>query len=140
MDAGLRAYARQHLLDKMISVIDLQRARSVDRPPYQKRIQESKPRNDETLALGTSSVGGLNCVRRLAGDIRAGIRQGQAGVPIVSLQANSYQHPEFDKVFVPQLPIETWKSEAELTGQAPEDSGPAGLDDDIPFAPLRELP
>ena len=80
---------------------------------------------------GTSSVGGLNAIRRLLRGIRAGLAQGHQGVPIIALESDSYEHPEYGEVFVPQVPIVAWKSEAELMGAEPDlDSE---LSDEISF-------
>ena len=79
----------------------------------------------------TSSIGGLNTLRRLLRSIRAGIAKGLTGVPIVALQSDSYVHDLYDEVFTPQLPIVAWKSEAELMGSEPDlDSE---LSDEISF-------
>jgi len=52
-------------------------------------------------------------------------------LPIVALKSASYKHPDFGKVFKPDLPIVGWHGAASAP-QAPSDNG-APWDDEIPF-------
>jgi hypothetical protein len=88
------------------------------------------PATFEQFRFSTSSVGGLNEIRRLLRSIRNAIARGETKIPIVALDSDSYMHPIYDEVFIPKLPLKAWKSEAELLGG--EDPGPLP-DDSIPF-------
>ena len=79
----------------------------------------------------TSSQGGLNCIRRLCEEYSKLRRQKPNMLPVVELEADHYQHKEFGKTYVPQLPICAWLPEGSEVADI--DAPPEPKLADLPF-------
>jgi hypothetical protein len=75
----------------------------------------------------TGSKGGMSAIGLLCKVYGRSQRNGL--LPIVALKSASYKHPDFGKVFKPDLPIVGWHGAA--TPQAPSDGTP--WDDEVKF-------
>jgi hypothetical protein len=76
----------------------------------------------------TFSKGGIGAIGLLCKVYGRSERNGL--LPIVAIKTTSYKHPEYGKVFKPDLPIVSWHGVA-APPQAPADDG--APDDEIPY-------
>ena len=90
-------------------------------------IELADPAAGKLFVYATSSKGGTNCIKRLCATYSQHRRQSPGEVPIVSLGRDSYNHPEFKKIYVPMLEVVGW-TDAENPSVDGEAEG-----DDIPF-------
>ena len=83
---------------------------------------------DEGYTFTTGSKGGLNAVNSLIRTYGARINRGLSGLPVVELQAGSYKHREFGKIYYPKFTITTWTDDGSKPMPVDKD-----LNDEIPY-------
>jgi hypothetical protein len=73
-----------------------------------------EPGGEQLYTYATSSRSGLNAVGELCKVYGKQMRQRPDDYPVVELQASSYIHPKYKKIFTPQLIVSGWSSKAEF--------------------------
>lgn len=86
------------------------------RDPWQKtNYLVLKAEGEEQLyTFATSSKSGLNAVGELCKVFGRQMRQRPDDFPIVALNAGSYIHPKYKKIFVPKLDVVGWVAKADF--------------------------
>lgn len=85
--------------------------------------------NGEEYVFEPTSIGGRAAIRQLFSEYGRWLRSGRSGLPVIELEATSYQHPRYGTVFKPVLKIVGWQDEnAPGNGVAPDFEN-----DSIPF-------
>jgi hypothetical protein len=89
--------------------------------------------------FSTSSVGGRQCIGKLARTYAQHTRKHAGELPIVTLASETYRHESYGTIAKPTMKITGWTRDPDWSPPAEPSASPAGsshvLDDQIPFAP-----
>ena len=96
-----------------------------------KTVEMKDPATGQQFTFTTGSKGGTEALQRLGSQWRSQIMKHEGKLPVVEIDAGSYRHKTWGKVYKPVFRIVSWETPEDLKNGKSSDTA-AFLDDEIP--------